>query len=198
MSSGSAADVNNAGTLGRGTQSVNVNGNTTAGGYTINGRIRTRHRAQPRQYCGVQDPDFSVRRSLRSDGAEYNILTKGGENEFHGDLWEFLRNDVFNANAFFRNSTGQPKPNLKQNQFGATLGGPVKRNKLFFFISYQGTRQVNGLDPTSVANLILPPLGNDRSAAALAAQFCPANHVIDGPGGSGAIRAISPSRAANN
>ena len=86
-----------------------------------------------------------------------NLLTRRGENDFHGNLWEFLRNDVFNANAFFRNATGQPKPNLKQNQFGATLGGPVKE-QVFFFGSYQGTRQVNGLDPTSVANLILPRL----------------------------------------
>ena len=74
---------------------------------------------------------------------------------------------------------GQPKPNLKQNQFGATAGGPVKRNKLFFFASYQGTRQVNGLDNTSVSNLILPALTDDRSAASLAAQFCPANHPGD-------------------
>ena len=56
-------------------------------------------------------------------------------------MWEFLRNDIFNSNAFFRNSTGQGKPNLKQNQFGATFGGPIRHNKLFFFTSYQGTRQ---------------------------------------------------------
>ena len=101
-----------------------------------------------------------------------NLMTKRGENGFHGDVWEFLRNDVFNANAFFRNTAGQPKPNLKQNQFGATAGGPVKKNRLFFFTSYQGTRQVNGLDNTSVSNLILPALTDDRSPASLAAQFC--------------------------
>ena len=85
-------------------------------------------------------------------------------------------NDILNANSFFRNSTGQSKPNLKQNQYGATLGGPVVRKKLFFFGSFQGTRQVNGLDTTSTSNPILPPLTSDRSAAALAAQFCPENH----------------------
>ena len=103
-----------------------------------------------------------------------NVITRGGERQYHGTAWEFVRNDIFNANAFFRNATGQPKPNLKQNQFGVTLGGPVLRDKWFFFGSYQGTRQVNGLDPTSVATVILPPLTSDRSAAALAAQFCPA------------------------
>lgn len=175
MSSGSVASVNNAGTLGRGTPSVNVNGNTTAGGYTVDGAYAP---------STVPNPDaiseFKIQTS--QNDAMYgamvpntNLMTKRGENRLHGDLWEFVRNDVFNANAFFRNATGQPKPNLKQNQFGATLGGPVKRNRLFYFGSYQGTRQVNGLDPTSVSNMILPALTGDRSAAALAAQFCPGN-----------------------
>ena len=53
-----------------------------------------------------------------------NVITRGGESRYHGTAWEFVRNDIFNANAFFRNATGQPKPNLKQNQFGVTLGGP--------------------------------------------------------------------------
>jgi hypothetical protein len=177
MSSGSVASVNNAGTLGRGTPSVNVNGNTTAGGYTVDGAYAP---------STVPNPDaiseFKIQTSQNDAmfGAmvpNTNLMTKRGENSFHGDLWEFLRNDIFNANAFFRNATGQPKPNLKQNQFGATAGGPVKRDKLFFFASYQGTRQVNGLDPTSVSNLILPGLTDDRSAATLAAQFCPGNHA---------------------
>jgi hypothetical protein len=176
MSSGSAADVNNAGTLGRGTSSVNINGNTTAGAYTIDGAYSP---------STVPNPDtiseFKIQTSQYDAGfgamvPNTNLVTRRGENEYHGNLWEFLRNDIFNANAFFRNSTGQPKPNLKQNQFGATLGGPILRNKWFFFGSYQGTRQINGLDPTSVANLILPALGNDRSASTLAAQFCPGNH----------------------
>jgi hypothetical protein len=179
MSSGSVASVNNAGTLGRGTPSVNVNGNTTAGGYTVDGAYAP---------STVPNPDaiseFKIQTSQNDAmfGAmvpNTNLMTKRGENTVHGSAWEFLRNDVFNANAFFRNATGQPKPNLKQNQFGATAGGPVKRNKLFYFSSYQGTRQVNGLDATSVSNLILPALSGDRSAAAMAAQFCPANHAAD-------------------
>lgn len=179
MSSGSAADVNNAGTLGRGSSSVNVNGNTTAGAYTIEGAWAP---------STVPSPDaiseFRLQTSQYDAGfgamvPSTNIVTRGGQNDMHGNMWEFLRNDVFNANAFFRNATGQPKPNLKQNQFGATLGGAAIKNKWFFFGSYQGTRQVNGLDPTSVANLILPALGEDRSAATLAARFCPANHPAD-------------------
>lgn len=180
MSSGSAADVNNAGTLGRGTQSVNVNGNTTAGGYTIDGAWAP---------TTVPNPDtiseFKIQTSQYDAvfGAmvpNTNLVTRHGENAIHGDAWEFLRNDIFNANAFFRNATSQPKPNLKQNQFGVTTGGALRQNKIFVFGSYQGTRQVNGLDPTSVSNPILPPLGSDRSAGAIAAQFCPANHLLSG------------------
>jgi hypothetical protein len=183
MSSGSAADVNNAGTLGRGTQNVNVNGNTTAGGYTINGAYPPSTTPNPDSIAEFKIQTSQYDAIYGALAPNTNILTRAGENEFHGTIWEFLRNDIFNANAFFRNATGQPKPNLKQNQFGGALGGPVRRNKLFFFMSYQGTRQVNGLDPTSVANLILPPLGSDRSAGAIAVQFCPANHMIAGPNG---------------
>jgi hypothetical protein len=179
MASGSAAGVNNAGSLGRGTSSVNVNGNTSSGGYTLDGANSP---------SAVPNPDtiaeFKIQTSQYDAGygaqvPSTSLVTKSGENEFHGDGWEFVRNDIFNANAFFRNATGQSKPDLKQNQFGATLGGPVRKNRFFFFVSYQGTRQVNGLDPTSTSNPILPPLTADRSATALAAQFCPANHPND-------------------
>src|SRR5207245_7550443 len=105
-----------------------------------------------------------------------NLITRSGENQFPGDAWEVVRNDIFNANAFFRNAARQPRTALKQNQFGGTIGGPMKKDRLFFFGSYQGTRQVNGLDPTaSLSTLLLPPLTNDRSAATLGSQFCPAN-----------------------
>jgi len=178
MSSGTVADVNNAGTLGRGTQTVNVNGSTTAGSYTIEGAFPP---------STVPNPDaiaeFKIQTSQYDAGygamvPSTNVITRGGEKQYHGTAWEFVRNDIFNSNAFFRNATGQPKPNLKQNQFGFSLGGPVRRDKWFFFASYQGTRQVNGLDPTSVATVILPPLTSDRSAATLAAEFCPANHLL--------------------
>jgi hypothetical protein len=180
MSSGSAADVNNAGTLGRGTQSVFVNGNTTAGAYTIDGAYAPSTVPNPDTIAEFKIQTSQYDAMYGAMAPSTNLLTKRGENDWHGDLWEFLRNDAFNANEFFRKTTGQPKPNLKQNQFGMTLGSAVKKNKLFVFGSYQGTRQVNGLDPTSTSNLILPALGSDRSASALAAQFCPANHATTG------------------
>ena len=176
MASGSAASVNNAGLLGSGSQAANVNGNAAGAVYTVDGAVSA---------STVPNPDtiseFRIQTSQYDSGygarvPNTNLVTRSGENQFHGTAWEFVRNDVFNANAFFRNAAGQPRPNLKQNQFGGTLGGPMMKDKLFFFGSYQGTRQVNGLDPgASLSTLLLPPLTNDRSAAAIGSQFCPAN-----------------------
>ena len=60
-------------------------------------------------------------------GASVSLVTKSGTNHIHGSVFEFLRNEVFNANDFFRDLAGQPRPNLKQNQFGAALGGPIRQ-----------------------------------------------------------------------
>lgn len=75
----------------------------------------------------------------RSGGAVINASTKSGTNNFHGEAWEFLRNDAFDASQYGFGST-QPKAPYKQNQFGATLGGPIKKDKVFFFVDYEGTR----------------------------------------------------------
>jgi hypothetical protein len=112
----------------------------------------------------------------RYAGANVSVITKSGGNDYHGTVFEFFRNDDLNANDFFRNQTGQPRPTLKQNQFGLVLGGPIKKEKLFFFGSYQGTRQINGLAAGQVriacsASLSEPPLTDDRSAAALGKLF---------------------------
>lgn len=75
----------------------------------------------------------------RSGGAVINATTKSGTNRFHGEAWEFLRNDALDARGYFE-SPDQPKAPYKQNQFGATLGGPIKKDKVFFFVDYEGTR----------------------------------------------------------
>jgi carboxypeptidase family protein len=176
MSSGSAASVNNAGLLGAGSQDVNVNGSIAVGLYTVDGAASA---------STVPNPDtiseFKIQTSQYDAGygtrvPNTNLVTRSGENDLHGDVWEFVRNDIFNANSFFQNANGRPKATLKQNQFGGTLGGPLKKDRLFFFGSYQGTRQVNGLDNTaSLDTVILPPLTDDRSAATIGSRFCPAN-----------------------
>ena len=63
---------------------------------------------------------------------------KSGSNQFHGSAFEFLRNDKLNANTWFGNATSQPRTHFSQNIFGGTVGGPIKRNRLFFFADYQG------------------------------------------------------------
>jgi len=73
-------------------------------------------------------------------GAKVLVNTRAGTNDFHGSLYHFLRNDKLDATNFFANRSGGQKPNYKQNQFGGTIGGPVIKNRTFFFFSYQGTR----------------------------------------------------------
>jgi hypothetical protein len=115
----------------------------------------------------------------RDAGANVDVITRAGGNSIHGSAWEFFRNDVLNANDTFLKIGGQKRAVMKQNQFGGTIGGPIMKDKMFFFGSYQGTRQVNGLASTSYASNTLFPLTDDRSAAAIGAIACPS-------GGSGA------------
>src|SRR5467141_90315 len=80
----------------------------------------------------------------RFAGGVINLSTKSGTNSFHGSAYEFIRNKVLNANDFFANRGGVKRPPFTQNQFGANVGGPVLKNKLFFFSSYEGFRQRKG------------------------------------------------------
>src|SRR5262249_13063500 len=73
-----------------------------------------------------------------------NVVTKSGTNDYHGTLYEFLRNDKLDARPFFSNR----KNPLKRNQFGGALGGPIRRNKLFFFGNYEGLREASTGNPT--------------------------------------------------
>ena len=76
----------------------------------------------------------------RSSGGVVNIAIKSGSNAYHGSAFEFLRNDKFDANDFFNNRAGRKKPPFRQNQFGATFGGRIIKDKTFFFMDYQGGR----------------------------------------------------------
>src|SRR5690349_1739098 len=86
----------------------------------------------------------------RNSGAIVNIATRSGSNAFHGEAFEFLRNEKLDARNYFtrettQNGTPVPKPPFKRNNFGAALGGPIIKNKTFFFASYEGLRQRQGL-----------------------------------------------------
>src|ERR1700678_1771287 len=82
----------------------------------------------------------------RTAGGVINIGTKSGTNQFHGSVYEYFRNDIFDGRNFFQN-TG-PKPELRQNQYGASIGGPIFRDKTFFYFDYEGFRQVSGTTDT--------------------------------------------------
>jgi hypothetical protein len=96
----------------------------------------------------------------KSLGGVVNLQIKSGSNAFHGSVYDFNRNDAFDANNFFNNRAGRPKPDLKQNQFGATLGGPIVKDKTFFFGSYQGLRIDQGLTYLSTVPTDLMRQGN--------------------------------------
>ena len=93
--------------------------------------------------------EFAVQSSVptaefgRGHGAQVSIVTKSGTNQFHGSVFEYLRNSDFDAADFFTNKLGGTKNTLHRNQYGAALGGPIRRNKTFFFASWEGFRQVN-------------------------------------------------------
>ncbi|MGO9124445.1 MAG: carboxypeptidase regulatory-like domain-containing protein [Terriglobales bacterium] len=95
----------------------------------------------------------------RNSGSVVNVVTKSGTNQFHGDVYEYFRNTVLNAQGYFNTI----RPQLNQNQFGGTLGGPIKKDRTFFFVSYEGRRIRSG-DPGPVVNVpSAAELGGDFS-----------------------------------
>ena len=97
----------------------------------------------------------------RTPGAQLSVVTKSGTNAFHGTAFEYLRNDIFDANDWFADNKGLRKPELRQNDFGGVLGGPIVKDKLFFFGSYEGLR----IRQPQIANTYVPTLATRQSAA---------------------------------
>jgi hypothetical protein len=90
----------------------------------------------------VQTNDYTAEVG-RTAGGVINVITKSGSNKFHGSLYEYFRNDKFDAHSYF-DQAGSAKPELRQNQFGGSVGGPIIKDKTFFFFDYEGFRQVSG------------------------------------------------------
>jgi hypothetical protein len=112
----------------------------------------------------------------RTSGGIVNQITKSGTNEFHGDVFEFLRNDLFNARDYFL-PVGQAKQSFKRNQFGGTGGGPIKKDKLFFFVAYQGTRSREG--QTSPQLTVLTPAQRTGDFSGLCATYSASGACTD-------------------
>lgn len=98
----------------------------------------------------------------RTPGAQVSVVTKSGTNQFHGTAFEYLRNDKLDANDWFADNAGVPRPELRQNDFGGVFGGPIVRDKVFFFGSYEGLR----VRQPEVANTYEPTLATIQSAPA--------------------------------
>jgi hypothetical protein len=112
----------------------------------------------------------------RSSGAQVTLVTKSGTNNFHGSLYEYHRNTVTTANDFFNNKAGVERPQLLRNIFGGSIGGPIKRNRAFFFFTYEGFREATG--ESVVQEVPLATLGQGivryRSADGSSDPSCPA------------------------
>jgi hypothetical protein len=184
LSSGTNSELNASAQLGRGNVRIVVNGQREDNNnYLIEGISSTDYNVAQSTNVPLPNPDviqeFKIQTSLydasqgRNGGGNVNAILRSGSKGLHGDAYEYFRNDVLNANEYFLNNAGAPRPPVKQNIFGASLGGPVGTEKLgFFFVNYQGTRQRSALSPgTQINNPALPILPADRSDANLSALF---------------------------
>ena len=188
LASGVSSQVSNATAIGMNSQGVQVGSGSTSN-YMMDGVTIATTTNDPNS-PGATNPDAIDSNSVQSwsysagperySGANISVVTKSGSDAFHGTLFEFVRNDIFNANDFFVKMQGHPEPVLKQNQFGLTLGGPLLRERSYFFLAYQGTRQSNGFSGGGLSPAVtLPSLPSSRTAATLGPAFCPTNHIGD-------------------
>ena len=191
LSPGTAAYLPDSTVVGRNSQNISVNGSrVTQNNFQINGIDANAGVSRSISFANPAPEtiqEFKVQTSLydatfgRAGGGNIQIVTKSGGNDFHGVAYQYFGNDALNANNPFLKAAGEHRPVLKRNIFGGMIGGPIRRNKAFFFASYQGTREHNGasrLNSLAVNVLIDPRLTGDRSDAALRAAFGPAIHPV--------------------
>lgn len=185
LQAGAQSSVSNNTELGRGDSTISVNGQrTTSNSVKINGvdanSIGTNSTPNIAVPASDSIQEFIVQTSLydasngRNVGGNVEAVTRSGSNDLHGNVYYFLRNKRLNANEPFIKARGIDRPVLDRNQFGGTLGGPIIKDKFFFFGSYQGTRETNALSLSN--SLVFPsiPLGltdTNRTSAALMSTF---------------------------
>lgn len=183
LSPGTSVDLANNTAVGRNPQNISVNGaRTTQNNYQINGVDANNIRNNNTQRISVPAPEtiqeFKVQTSLYDatfgrSGGNIQAITRSGANDFHGAGYEYFRNAALNANNPFLKAAGVKRPVLNRNVFGGLLGGPIDRDRIFFFGSYQATRELNSASPNSLSSSVLidPGLTDDRSEQALRRTF---------------------------
>ncbi len=107
----------------------------------------------------IQQTNFSAEFG-NSSGTIVNVITRSGTNEYHGELFEFLRNNDLNANSFFASAAGLAQSHLTRNDFGGTIGGPIRKNKTFFVFDFNGIRALTG----QTSNIAGVPDAAERTA----------------------------------
>jgi hypothetical protein len=185
LSAGSQSSLPNSTDLGRGDAVISVNGQrTTSNSIRINGIDANSIGTNSTPNLAVPATDsiqeFIVQTSLydasngRNAGGNIEAITRSGSNNLHGNAYYFIRDRAFYANDPFIKGRGLAKPAYKKQQFGGTLGGKLVPDKVFFFASYQGTRERNGF---SLANSLTSPIlpagltDTNRTFAGLSATF---------------------------
>lgn len=186
--SGVSSDLSSVGVNGTGNISPSVNGTrTTSTSLFFNGIDATNITSNEGSMSDNISPapetlqEVKLQTSLydastgRSGGGNFQLVTKQGGNQFNGTIYYYLQNKAFNSNEFFLQQSGNEKPRADRTETGFTLGGPIKKDKVFFFGAYQYTDANTGLVPTARTRTVLPlamtVLGADRSKAAIAAAF---------------------------
>lgn len=185
LNAGTSQTLPDATQAGRGEAVINVAGQRgTANNLVINGTDSNELLSNNFGTVPIPSPDsleeFRVQTSLydasqgKTSGGNVDVITRGGTSTYHGEAYEFFRNDDMNSNLYFFNATGSPRPELRQNQFGGNFGGPlpavVKQLKdTFFFASYEGTRQINGV--AGAAQASFPVLPAQRTEANIENAF---------------------------
>jgi Carboxypeptidase regulatory-like domain/TonB-dependent Receptor Plug Domain len=150
---------------------VNINNYTNAGpGSLLGGNLGTDAVGE----FTVLTTNYSAEYG-RTSGGVISAITKSGSNHIHGSVYEFLRNRSLDAANFIDNSNGVPKPPFRRNQFGASVGGPIRKDKTFFFADYEGVRQ--GLGATSVA-VVPTPADVAAAEAAIAPMTADPNALL--------------------
>jgi hypothetical protein len=185
LQAGAQSSVSNNTELGRGDATISVNGQrTTSNSVRINGIDANSIGTNSTPNIAVPATDslqeFVVQTSLydasngRNSGGNVEAVTRSGTNEFRGNVYYFFRDRKLTANEPFLKGRGLDKPEFSRHQYGVTFGGPVVRDRVFFFGSYQGTRERNGYSLVNSLTSPIVPAGlrdDNRTAAALAATF---------------------------
>jgi hypothetical protein len=192
LQAGAQSSVSNNTELGRGDTTISVNGQrTTSNSVRINGIDANSIGTNSTPNIAVPSTDslqeFVVQTSLydasqgRNAGGNVEAITRSGTNDFHGNAYYFFRNKNLNANEPFIKARGLERPELTRHQYGATLGGRIIRDRIFFFGSYQGTEERNGyslLNSLTSPNIPAGLRDDNRTAAGLAATFSTATSPL--------------------